>query len=106
MLTALSNGVLIPRKLAELGIAAKAACKIIGIPPSRLNLCVSGIQDLSPQDAAKLHGLCHRLAAIQNAFQVPLDFSNADKWSALLEHLQDVDIDALASAIERIFNRS
>jgi hypothetical protein len=105
-LAALSNGVLIPRKLAELGIAAKAACKIVGIPASRLNLCVSGIQDLSPADAQKLHGLCARLAEIQNSVPFPLNFGNADRWAAILEHMtrENVDVSALASAVDKVFN--
>jgi hypothetical protein len=105
-LAALSNGTLIPRKLAALGITARAACTIIGIPPSRLTLCVTGVQDLSPVDAEKLHGLCARLAEIQAAIQLPLSFANADKWSAILEHFEreSVDIAAMATALDKVFN--
>jgi hypothetical protein len=61
MLSALSNGVTLPTKFFELGISGKIACAIIGVPASRLSLCVSGVQDLSARDAERLHGLCKML---------------------------------------------
>ncbi len=106
MLTALSNGIRLPAKMRELGISGKVACAIVGIPASRLNLCTTGVQDLSPGDAAKLHDLCHRLAAIQAAIPFPLNFGNADRWSAILEHMtqENVDVQALADAVDKVFN--
>jgi hypothetical protein len=93
--------------MRDLGISGKVACAIVGIPASRLNLCTTGVQDLSPKDAEKLHELCARLAAIQAAIPFPLNFGNADCWSAILEHMEreNVDVARLADAVDKVFNR-
>lgn len=105
-LTALSNGVLLPKKMQALGISGKIACAIVNVSPSRLNLCTSGQKDLPVDDAQKLHALLAKLNEIQNAIPFPLNFGNAARWSALLEHLEgeNVDIAALATAVDKIFN--
>jgi len=45
-LTALSNGVILPERLARAGVSGKVACAVVGIPSSRLSLCVNVIQTL------------------------------------------------------------
>jgi hypothetical protein len=106
MLTALSNGVLLPKKMQALGISGKICCAIVNVSPSRLNLCTSGQKDLPVEDALKLHGLLAKLAEIQNAIPFPLNFGNAARWSAILEHMtrENVDVAAMAECLERIFN--
>jgi hypothetical protein len=107
-LTSLSNGIILPRKMRDLGISGKTACAIVGISPSRFNLCTAGQKDLSPEDAAKLHALLAKLAKIQASVPFPLNFGNAARWQAILEHLEraNVDVNALADAVEKVFNNS
>ena len=107
-LSALSNGVTLSAKMWELGISGKVACAIVGIPSSRLSLCTSGIQDLSPEDAAKLHALLKKLAAIQQAIRFPLSFSGnqtAERWRNILEQMEkdNINVDDISMAMEQIF---
>jgi hypothetical protein len=105
-LASLSNGIILPGKMRDLGISGKTACAIVGISPSRFNLCTAGQKDLSPEDAAKLHRLLARLNEIQAAIPFPLAFTNAARWQAILQHCEreNVDIAALATAVDKIFN--
>jgi hypothetical protein len=107
-LASLSNGIVIPQKLWELNISAKVACKIVGIPSSRLNLCVSGIQDLSPDDAAAIHALLKKLSEIQHAIQFPLLFRDAERWREILDRMEKerIDIEDISVAMDHIFKQS
>jgi hypothetical protein len=105
-LTALSNGVLLPRKMQALGISAKTACAIAGVSPTRLSVCTAGQKDLPAADAAKLHALLAKLNEIQSAIPFPLSFANAARWVAILEYLEreNIGIAAMAECLEKIFN--
>jgi hypothetical protein len=105
MLSALSNGVTLPTKFFELGISGKIACAIIGVPASRLSLCVSGVQDLSARDAERLHSLCKTLMKIQMAVPFPLSFRDADRWRDILKRIEqdEINIDDIGAALDKIF---
>ena len=107
-LPSLHNGITIPMKLSDLGCAAKVACAIVGIPSSRLSLCVGGIQDLSAADAAALHALCEKLSEIQQAIPFPLAFKNADKWREILNRMEreNISVESIAAAMDLIFKQS
>jgi hypothetical protein len=104
-LTALSNGVTLPTKFFELGIAGKIACAIVGIPSSRLSLCVSGVQDLSPRDAERLHSLHKMLTKLQMAVPFPLSFRDADRWRDIVKRIEqdNINIDDIGVAMDKIF---
>jgi hypothetical protein len=104
-LPALSNGVTLPAKLWELGIAGKVACAILRIPSSRLSLCISGVQDLSAKDAVALHALLKTLSEIQRAIPFPLSFKDAEKWRDILDRMENenISIENIGAAMERIF---
>jgi hypothetical protein len=104
-LTALSNGAILPVKLFDLGLSGKTACAILGVPASRLSLCVGGTQDLSPVDAANLYKLIKRLGDIQAAVKFPLSFRSADRWREILDRIdrKNIQVDDIASAMDKIF---
>jgi hypothetical protein len=68
-LTSLSDGVRIPQAAANLGIAGKILCSVVGIPASRLSLASSGVQDLRREDAEALYAALRKMAAIAQAVQ-------------------------------------
>jgi hypothetical protein len=105
MLTALSNGATLPVKLFDLGLSGKTACAILGIPSSRLSLCVSDIQDLSAKDAAALHGLIDRLSKIQKAIPFPLSFREVGRWREILDRMdrENIQVEDIASAMDKLF---
>jgi hypothetical protein len=107
-LASLSNGVTLPQKMWELGIAGKVACAIVGIPSSRLSLCVSGVQDLSGKDADTLHTLLKQLAEIQRAIPFPLSFRDAARWREILDRMEKakIDIEDVGAAMDHIFKQS
>ena len=104
-LTSLGNGVRIPAQMALVGIAGKVACAIVGIPSSRLSLCVSGVQDLQKEDAEALFALLRKLAAIQQAIPFPLSFAKADVWRKILERMDrhNIDVNDIRVALGQIF---
>jgi|ERR1700682_2033824 len=104
-LASLSNGVTLPHKMWELGIAGKVACAIVGIPSSRLSLCVSGVQDLSVKDADSLHTLLKKLAEVQRAIPFPLSFKDAERWRGILDRMEkdNINIEDIGAAMEHIF---
>ncbi len=110
-LPALSNGVTLPAKMRHLGIAGKVACAIVGIPSSRLSLCTSGIQDLSSDDAAKLHALLNKLSEIQQAVHpFPLLFSGesiVERWKNILDRMdkENISVESIAVAMEQLFKQ-
>jgi hypothetical protein len=106
-LAALSNGATLPSKMFDLGIAGKVACAIIGIPSSRLSLCVSGVQDLTAADAAALHGLIKKLNEIQHAIPFPLSFKDAEKWRNILKRMKEenISVEDIGDAMEQVFKQ-
>jgi hypothetical protein len=104
-LTALSNGVTLPVKMFDLGISGKVCCAILGFSSSRLSLCVAGIQDLSPKDAADFHALLARLSAIQAAVKFPLSFREASRWREILDRMdrENIQPEDIAQAMNKAF---